>query len=47
MSLINKFDGNMNIIGSNVKKYRISKNISYNSYLIDVAVNINNKYPLF
>ena len=29
MSLIAKFDGNMNVIGNSLKKYRIKNNISY------------------
>ena len=29
MSLIAKFDGNMNIIGKQLRKYRLKKNFSY------------------
>ena len=29
MSLINKFNGNMNIIGKNIQRYRNEKNMSY------------------
>lgn len=29
MSLISKFNGNMNVIGNNIKKYRIEKKLSY------------------
>lgn len=29
MSLISRFDGNMNVIGNQLKKYRTKQNISY------------------
>ena len=38
MSLISKFDGNMNITGNLIKKYRIRKNLSYEKLAIKLEL---------
>ena len=38
MSLISKFDGNMNITGNIIKEYRIKKNLSYEKLAIKLEL---------
>lgn len=38
MSLISKFDGNMNITGNLIKEYRIKKNLSYEKLAIKLEL---------
>ena len=38
MSLISKFDGNMNITGDIIKEYRIKKNLSYEKLAIKLEL---------
>ena len=44
MSLISKFDGNMNVIGKQLREYRIKKNLSYEKLSVKlqlIGVNIH------
>lgn len=38
MSLISKFDGNMNVIGKQLRKYRMRKNLSYETLSAKLAL---------
>ena len=44
MSLIAKFDGNMNVIGKQLREYRIKKNLSYEKLSVKlqlIGINIH------
>ena len=38
MSLINKFDGKINVVGENLRKYRKEQNISQEQIAVDIGV---------
>ena len=38
MSLISKFDGNMNVIGKQLRNYRMKKNLSYETLSAKLAL---------
>ena len=51
MSLITKFDGNMNVIGKILKEYRLKKNMSYETLsaklqLIGISVHKQSLYDI-
>ena len=51
MSLISKFDGNMNVIGRLLKKYRLEQNLSYEKLsakldLIGISIHKQSLYDI-
>lgn len=51
MSLISKFDGNMNVIGKQLREYRMKKNLSYETLsakleLIGISIHKQSLYDI-